>query len=350
MAYHATGEGVSIGDYRFKKCSLHGKKSGDVWAIDQLLLDDISIAADLVRMPTAWKANFLGLRIGESMLVGMEGEYRDGENMFDARVNLLEVNLEKLIEWPSMMAFVNSSHPKGFVRAIGALKFEMNKESVRGWRLDAQLNSSFKSLEIKGLKFQDTVNVPSRYISDRGLELSKVKTSLLDENDSHLLALLSIDKIDYDFNKDELSFDGFHFNVPAENLKHTAKILHWSFPEGFNTRVQAILGDLKRHGSLEGSLHMSRSPASSNFQIALKEGIYRFLNTEHDVNNFVLKYDLKDLKILTQYRLKHNLFWLTLHTSAPDFNSGLLALSDHYPDQYHKSSAQPSLNVHWFTD
>lgn len=350
LAYHATGEGVSIGDYKFKKCSLHGKKNGDIWAIDQLLLDDVSVAADLVRQPAAWKANFLGVRVGESMLVGMEGEYRDGESVFDARVNLLEVNLEKLDEWPSMLAFVNSCNPKGFARATGTFKFELKKEASSGWRFDALLNSAFKSLEVKGLKFQDTINSSCHFVSDRGVTLRQIKTALKDDDGSQLLALLSIEKINYDFAKDELSFDGYHFNVPSENLLNVSKLLHRSFPDGITDRVAAIIGDLKHHGNLEGSLNMTRSPASSNFQIALKEGSYRFLNKEHEINNFVLKFDLRDLKILTQYRLNHNLFWLSLHSAGPRFDSGIMALSDHYPDQFHKSPPQPSLKIHWFND
>jgi len=346
-ACHVKGEDVTIGNYSFKKCSLHGKKNGNIWAIDQLLFDDISLAADFVRMPNAWKANFMGLRFGESILVGMEGEYHDGDDTIDARINLLEINLERLNELPAMQAFVNECNPKGIMRGTGSLHFELNKETVRGWRADVQLNSAFRALELKGLCFQDTINASCHYDSSRGMTLRQLKTAIKDKLDGRVLGQLNIEKIDYDFNKNELVAEGFHFNIPSENLKYVSNLLHHGFPIGINKRTSAIIGNLKRYDNLEGSLNMTHSPAATNFQIALKEGIYYFQGSEHAINNFVLKYNLSDLKILTQYYWRNNLFWLSLQTMAPDFNQGLMMLSDHYPDRHLKTNEQSSLNIHW---
>jgi hypothetical protein len=349
-ACHVKGEDVSIGTYSFKKCSLHGKKNGNIWAIDQLLLDDISLAADLVRMPTSWKANFIGLRVGESILVGMEGEYSDGDEAIDAKVNLLEVNLEMLNELPSMHPFMGKCNPKGIMRGTGTLHFEVNKDAARGWHVEALLNAAFRTLELKGLHFQDAINASCHYISDKGITFRQLKTALQEHKDGQVLGQLNIEKVEYDFTKSELTVDGFHFNVPSENLKYVSTLLNHTFPTGINKETAEIIGGLTQNGSLEGSLSMTRSPAATNFQMAFKEGCYYFKGREHDVNNFVLKYNLSDLKILTHYRFKNNVFWLSLNTSGPEFDRGVIVLSDYYPEQHLKANGQPSLSIHWQND
>lgn len=344
------GEDVTIGSYSFKKCSLQGKKNGNIWAIDQLLLDDISLAADMIRLPTGWKANFIGLRVGESILIGMEGEYSDGDEAIDAKVNLLEVNLETLNELPPMQTFIGKYHPKGIVRGNGTLHFEMNKDAARGWKMETLLTTAFRSLELKGLHFQDTINVSCHYLSDKGITFRQLKTALKDHKDGQVLGQFNVEKIEYDFSKTELMVDGAHFSVPSENLTYISTLLNHTFPLSINKRTAEIVGNLKQNGSLEGSLNAAHSPAATNFQIAFKEGSYYFDHKEHDVNNFVLKYNLTDLKILTHYRFKNNLFWLSINTSSPDFSHGVMVLSDYYPEPHLKSTTQPALSVHWQND
>ena len=78
LTYLAVADDVVVGNHQYRKCLLSGKKTGNTLAIDQLLLDDISIGADLTRLTNSWKVNFMGLRFGQFLLIGLEGDYRDG--------------------------------------------------------------------------------------------------------------------------------------------------------------------------------------------------------------------------------------------------------------------------------
>jgi hypothetical protein len=344
------GEGVTIGKYSFKKCSLQGKKNGNIWAIDQLLLDDISLAADFVRSPNSWKVNFMGLRYGEAILLGMEGEYHDGENTVDAKINLLEINLAMLNEIPLVESFVNKSNLKGFMRGTGNFHFELNQKAISGWHVNATLNSAFKALQVNGLCFQDLINVQCYYDSAKGMTMKHLKTALKEGQGGRELGLLNIENIDYDFGKNEWLVEGFHFNIPASNLNFVSSLLHKALPQAVNGKTVAIISDLKKDENLEGTLGLTKSPAATNLQISLKEGTYYFQNSEHMLSNFILKYNLTDLKALTQYRWKNNVFWLSFSTTGPDFNQGLIRLSDHYPDTHLKTDMQPSLNIQWTND
>jgi hypothetical protein len=341
-----TGENVAIGKHTFKKCSLQGKKNGNVWSIDQLLLDDISLAADLTRTDNIWKANFLGLRIGESLLLGMEGEYNDQENCFNARVNLLELNLEKLSEWPIAANFAQACHPKGFLRATGTAQLKMAKDTIEGWHVDVSLNSALRSLELKGLLFQDTINTAIRYVSNEGITFKQVKSGLKEAKDTPVLSLFNIEKITYEFVKNEFAIDGFHFNIPSKNLSAVASLLKNSFPNEIDSSTVAVIKNLKQEGNVEGTFTLNRSLAAAYIQIGLKEGTYHFQNKGYYLNNFVLKYNLYDLKILTQTLYKNSLLWLSINTTGPDFNSGLMTVSDTYPEQY-LNSPLPGLNIYW---
>lgn len=347
FGYHATGENAEIGHYRYKKCALHGSKKNCTWSIDQLVLDDLTMAADLTRLTAGWKIDFLGLHFGESLLVGLEGEYHEGDNGFDAKVNLLEVNLSKLNEWPSMQNFVEGCHPLGHLRATGYMRCELDPSSSKGWRIDTLVNGSLRGWEFKGLHFQDAVNVSFHFVSDRGLTLRQIKTSLKTGLNGDFLGLLNAEKIDYVMGKDELNIENIHFNIPSENLQNTSEILHQSFPEAFNEKVIAVLSSLKQEGDVEGSFSMTKMPTFLLLQVHLNDGIYRYLNTDHDVRNFVLKYDQKELKIITEYRFNHHPFWLMVKSKAPELSAGILLLSDHHPEHPPPIPDQYPLKVDW---
>lgn len=331
FSYRAKGEEVSIGNYIYKKCSLTGKKKGATLSIDQLVLDDMSISADLMRLKDSWKVNFLGMRFGESILVGLEGDYRDGDKVFDAKINLLEVNLCHLNEWPALRKFVLQHNPKGTIRATGQVKIEATPAVKYGWQLDALIHGSLKSWEISGLTFQDASNVSFHFVTERGLTLRNLHTAIKDSEEQ--LASLNAAKIDYDSGKEELTFEEIHFDIPVEKVKTVTERLQKSFPETFTDKVNGIVQKLKEAEPLQGAFSLTKSPTSTLFEVYLKDGNYFFNNRLHPIKNFVLKYDLKEFKIFAQYSYNQYLLWLLLKTKDPTFTMGTLTLADQHPEQ-----------------
>ncbi len=180
FTYHVLGENLAIGSYAFKKCLLNGQGKDNAWTIDQLQLDDFSLAADLTNSERTLKVNFLGLRCGQSLLAGLSGEYLKEENAFDAKVKLLEIDLSCLHEWPKLHAFAAQFIPKGQLRANdGRLRLEWDKNKSR-WRMDASLNASLRNWQVQNTQFQDINNFTIHVDTDRGLTCENIKYFLND--------------------------------------------------------------------------------------------------------------------------------------------------------------------------
>lgn len=346
LTYLATADDVVADHHRYRKCLLSGKKTGSTLAIDQLLLDNISIGADLVRLSNSWKVNFLGLRLGEFLLLGLEGDYRDGDKTFDAKVNLLEANFDHAREWPALMAFVDANHPKGTLRATGQVHLASLPESKRGWHLDIVLSGALRGWELNGLRFQDTSNASFHYVTDRGLTVRNLGMGLKG-SEGISQALFNIEKINFDSSKEELAVEGLNFNIPVSQINEVMQNLQKAYPAAFSNQVVSIARDLKKKDNLEGAVHFTRSLAGTNVLVKLKDGEYHFNDTLHQVHNFALSYDLKEIKVLTQYRFNDHLFWLLMKTAQPAFESGSLLFADYHPEQQQSSTGQNGLLMQW---
>lgn len=141
FTYNAIAHDVALGTHKFKKCLLNGKNKDNTWIVDQLQLDELSCAGELTKTRNNWKINFLGLRYGKSLLMGLEGEYQSKNNILNAKVNLLEVNFPHLSEWDFLQQFVNENHPNGELRATGQMQVEWLSNQP-GLRMKAQLNTA----------------------------------------------------------------------------------------------------------------------------------------------------------------------------------------------------------------
>lgn len=86
------GNNLVIGSQPVQKFLLRTKKQGNVWSIEQLQIDRLSIAADIIKENRKWLFNFLGIRWGNSFLMGLKGEYLADKRAFSGNVNLLEID------------------------------------------------------------------------------------------------------------------------------------------------------------------------------------------------------------------------------------------------------------------
>lgn len=71
---------------------LKGKKQANLWSIEQLEWDNLSLAADIQKENQKWNFNFLGFRWKKALLAGIKGEYLAHKQAFSGTVNLLEVD------------------------------------------------------------------------------------------------------------------------------------------------------------------------------------------------------------------------------------------------------------------
>lgn len=347
FTYNGSGKDISVGENKFDTFQLIGKKKDASWIIDQLQLDHISLAADFHRMEEDWKINFLGARIGESLLLGLEGKYLTNENAIEGDVNLLEVNLGLLGEWPRLADFVRDYRTAGIMRGVGKARFELSKADP-GFRVEADLTAALRSCEYKGLRLQDAENANVHFISDKGIVIRDVKTALKSFKDDSIKSAINLEKCEYSFVNRECRVDGLHFSVPSENLGWLAENLQQSFPDGVTQPVADTLKNIKSGGNFEGTLKVEISNPHCAFHLALKEGSYSLFNKEHQLNHFILDYDPFGFKVVSQYRYQNHLFWLTGKSSAPNLDFGELIFSDILPSDQRPN--QMPLTVFWQMD
>jgi len=343
FVYLLEGNDVSLGNYNFQKFSLKGNKIGHNWSIEQLQLDDVSLAADIFRTENSWKINFLGLHLGDTLLMGLEGEYFDGSPALNATINLLEADLLKMGEWGSFKDFAAKMSPKGQLRATGQLLFELGK-GPNGWRAEALLNANLHALELNGLHFQDTESLSMHFVTDKGIVLRKIKTAINIPYLAEQLSVIDLEKADYDFNTEQFSLEGLHFSASVEKIKTFTSVLENAFPHFFSDNIKTLMVDAQNQGDLEGTLNFEMSSPHYALKLALKDGIYNYQGTEHQLHNFVMEFDPCEFKLHTQYQYQQKQFWVTLLSKSCALESGELILSDLHPDE--QALKQP-LTCHW---
>ena len=325
LEYHAQGEEIVVDDYSFKKASLDGKKSDDMWIIDQLVVDDASIAADILRKPGSWFINFMGLQLGKSVLMGLQGEYFDDSHTVDGKINLLEVDFAALKEWPKALAFLQKYPIQGLLKASGQFHWEGNDEEGDS-KFDALLNASVKNLQFQNLNFDDIQQASLHYASDRGIIARQVNTALAFGGSKK--ADLKLEKFEYDLRQDAFSLENLKFLISFTNVATVLDQVSQNFPSLFAPSITSMLDHAKQYGDLEGSLNFDYADPHYGIKLMLKDGEYNLLNKKLYLSNFVLEYDPCEVNIMAKCIGQAFPFWLQYKSSC---SQGVLLITEDSP-------------------
>lgn len=147
FAFNVKGFDLIFNSHQIEKCILHAKKRGNLWSLEQLKIDRFSIAADLIKENKKWMFNFLGLRWGTALLMGLKGEYLADQRIFKGDINLLELDLNELKNMPKLHSMVAQVQPEGLLRASGKLQIASNCQT------NLFLNFSIAKPKISGFSF-----------------------------------------------------------------------------------------------------------------------------------------------------------------------------------------------------
>lgn len=326
--YHVMGTDVAAGMYKFNNFLLVGKKKGSTWTVDQLQLDDISLAIDIEKDDEIWNINFLGARFGKSLMLGLEGKYNADVSLLEARVNLLEANLAHLDEWMPFQQAFEDLRLAGKLHATGGLRVAFDRSFAGGVQVDLQAEGSLQQGKIKGLDLNDIKSMSFQYTSDKGITLSDISTSLKSARDGAVQADLFMHKACCDFTKRELTIDGLAFKIPATNLTWLSENLQQSFPSALSPPIADIIRLSKTQGEMSGELKLALSESNSALRLALNDDVYRFLGREHKLSGLVIDCDDASFKICTTYAYRDKLLGVGVRSTSPSFDAGELILSD----------------------
>lgn len=344
LNYHVDGEDVALGRREFGKFLLSGSKKGSLWSVDQMKLDDMHLAFDVVKEGPLWNINFLGARLGNYLLLGMEGQYSDEDSHLEARINLFEADLARLGEWPLLNPSFDPNMIGGQIRATGMFHADLDKAMPQGMHLKLSMNGSLNNAKIRDVHLEDIKDMSFHYDTARGLSLKNVNLGIRSGNS--IKAALHVKEANYDTGISELLIDGLHFDIPAENLPWAVQRLQENFPDKFSNDVADAIRSSKSYGSLQGTLRLTSSDPYSSLRLHLKDGVYNYMGNEHDLSSFVIDYDPFAFKVFTEYRYRKNRFRLDAHSAANDsFDSGEIIVSEISDDSFN----QKPLSVLWRT-
>lgn len=336
------GSDVTFDKYHFKNVSLSGKNQDKIWTIDQLQLDQLALAAEFTKIDSLWKANFLGLRYGKSLLVGLEGEYQEGDENVKARINLLEVNMAKLKEWPELAGLVKQYAPQGIMRGHGELNLEFFKNTP--FRFDIDLEASLTNAKLKDLEFRNCDHFNCHFSSDKGMSFSNITTAVAIDQEPlqfHFDSIL-IDNQDHNH-----TVSGLKFDIPALQLPAFVNALRTNFPDLFSEDLALMMSKVKKSGTLAGELSINLKPSSTELQITLVDGNYYFADKEHFLSSFCLHAKPESITFSTQYQFNKHPFFMQGSIDAVHLNRGELILTD---AMHQKDASLPPLVIHWQND
>jgi len=351
--YNLTGKDVGFGTYQFDTAFLKGSKFNHIWSIQELKLDKLSIAADILYHENICKVNFLSVQMGSSLLIGLEGEYKREENKLLTRVNFFEANFDNLKEWAILKNTYDEFAPKGNLKGTGELKVEFGKGPNR-IQADLLLNASLTKFQSKGLEFRDMEGLSCHYVTEKGIVLRGIKGVLAnpiqDETKSatkNEMALLDIDKIEYDFRDHAFTLEGLNFKIAKENLEPLTHLIEKAFKNTFSEAILDTIKYSKKNGFLEGSLSMDISSPYYALRLALKDGNYTFLSNDHNLQNFTIEFDPCEFKLSTDYTFKNLQFGLKVSSKSPNLEFGKLVFADIIPENVESIEDQTPLVIYW---
>lgn len=368
LTYHVSSQNSTIDKYTFKECSLEGKKRGSTWTIDELKLDDFSIAADLTHDDSIWVVNFLGFRCGEWLLMGLNGEYNPDINSFSAKINLLEITLEHLHKFPQierlkitqpkelsqspngkievetgLTSFVNQWRPKGELRASGTILAEWGKGN-HGIHVKTLLNTTLRNGQLQDIPFQDAENFSFCFDSDRGITISNLQSAVKNTQSREVRTAFNIGKIDYDLSKHELVGESIQFHVPSQNLPWIATLLKKKVPTLVDDLIADNISRIKSQGSFDASLDFKITSKHPTMCLTLPSGKYWLGGNEVAIEKAILEYDSFELRAKALYRHEDLPVWFSLRTGLSNLSHGQLVATLQEPKLQHNAEA---ITIHW---
>lgn len=343
LNFDMIGNNVVVNRHAFKKLVLNGKKQKDLWAIDHLQLDDLAASAEIALIKKKWQINFLGFKYGKSLMMGLEGEFLPEHNRIEANLNLLEIDLGHIHEFPAFTELAEQMQPKGVVKAKGEIQIEFFKQE-NWWKATADLNAGCKELQIKGIPFETPLNFLCHYVSDQGISIHQFQGSLHSKEQMPQSIHLNVDKIDYLFSDRALSIDQLQFKMPKENLDWMGSLFLKKLPKQWSEVVSQDI--FKQEADLEGTLQVSMKEGANEFRVAINQFNFPWKEERYPLNDVVIVKKEKDLHATAFCKRKENPFWIGFRASYPDLNFIEANISEQSAEELTLANKQP-LTLQW---
>jgi len=348
--YQFGADNITINRCSFETFALAGRKHGSIWWIDSFLLDQLNLSASLIEKKQGWSCLDAVLQWDGVGFARIDTGFFEPKKKLTAHICNLEVDINAMTHPPTpLQSFFQTCRPHGKLTATGEVQCALCPDSPH-WRLEAIVDASFYSWNIKGLHFQDAHNVSCHFVSDRGITLRNFSGNIQEPKSKTTRGNISFERAFYDFASGETVFDSLKFHVPAHQLPWFSDTILKSFPGLIDPTAAKVLRNCKLQGSLDAALHYEYNPPYTALRIQLEDGKYFFYNSEHTLRDFVMAFDPFEFKVVSQYTIGGDRIWLYATSTSPNLSSGELVLTDLSPHEGPAKSATEALFISWEND
>lgn len=328
LTYQLEGLHIKRGNSVEHHGFLKGSKQDKKWIIDQLQWDDLNAYAELQQTSDKWRIPFLGLSAGQTLLLGMDGDFNPQEGSLRAKLNFCDVNLAKLDRWEAFQPFMLKWWPKGYLKATGNLEWILLSSNLwEGLKVSLEAQADHLSFRNYPLQLSQPFHIDIQ--AKHSFRLQDVKCELYSHNNQ---AYVDLKQFEYCPSQDYVRNLQLNFQVPSQDVEEVGESLHHHFPDFFNASVKDMLISSKPQGQLKGALLMeSQSPSQNSLRLSLNDGIYRFKKREYDLKQFEIQIAGDEMQFSAVSQYERCPFHLIGQVQWPSCQQGacqLMALQD----------------------
>lgn len=340
--FELNGSDLLFEKQHIKNVHLSGYKKDQRWLIEQLQLDNFSMAAEIFKNSDLWKVDFLGIRYGKSLLIGLDGSYRHGDPTICAHVNLFEIDLDHLDEWEELKQLVDDLQPHGKLKGTGELVL---KKQVHGeWSVDAHLETSVRDINLQGFHLKDADHLLFHLVSDKGWTLRDLKSSIVEGDQKELF--FDLKEMKYHFDSQSLDVEDLAFSVDAAKLPWLGETLKNRFQDDIDDKTANLISSLKSAGTVKGIFDFHSDPSGRTLHLSLADGRYMLLGEERDLQNLTLDIVQDELEMAALCKLNQQPLWITARLKPSDPSHGEFLIAETALNELDK----PALVINWKTE
>lgn len=300
LSFQLEGSQIKYGGGEEHHGLLKGNKKDRKWIVDQIQWDEWSAYAELQQMDHQWRIPFLGLKIGDALLLGMDGDLDSEEASLKGRLKYCQVDLSKLDAFNSLKSFVAKWWPRGTLSATGEVEWNLlSSNRFEGFRAHLVTDISNFSLRNYPLQLSHPFQVDAS--SSDSICLKDVQLEV--NGKTHL----AFNTLEYGVKKESIqSLEGV-FQIPHDQLEAVAETFHHHFPELFDESVKEIIASSKKKDQLQGTLSFQEGDSTDeSLKLTLEDGLYTFRNRPYELKHFQLQIKKEKLQfsaLVTEERL-----------------------------------------------
>lgn len=338
FGFDVAGKDLIFNQYEIKEFQFSGYKRDERWLIEQIQLDQISIAAEIMNKGKHWQVDFLGFRYGDALLVGLDGSYQGGDTPVQAHVNLFEIDMSKLPRWNWLTEALGEHQIAGKFKGIGEIALQKKDRAV--FEGEIHLDVSAKDFKIEDYLFENAEHFSFHFSTAKGWSLNNLVTGLMAKSPQGIH--LEAKEIGYDFDAETWRLEDISFSIPQEGLHFIASQLESYFPLILDRN---LLEDIRHfsESSVKGNFTIKKSISDCRWELTLEDGLYRLFGEKRELKKITLQYSEEELALSVLYILNQQPIWISTRFSEAEVGHGKVILADADPAEFEK----PALSVLW---